>query len=369
MAPKKKATTTLKKTPAPKKQKIVEETVDEIEEYNPSLIKFPSHLNNSVRFPLATFAPKKGKKKYEILEEEAGILEFLNTTFSQTYNTKLQPNFIPPPPIEQKTNININDFPSLKFKTPQKYLPQCKKSPPFVFKERSSNKKKETFIHKDKIIEVSLFQTFTTDKANKFIINTGGPIQSLDWLPVTQSSQETSSSSQSNKTTKTTQRKSLFPSSANNNNNNNNSQLKQYLAVSSLNSFTDKHVIGKPIKYKQLLQIWDMGIQTKSWNIQTSLSDPYLAIGICHSYGSAVDVRWCKNSSFFKNSINQMGVLSVCFTDGKLRLFSIPSYEYLQTLRDKIPNFHSQFDCLLLLLYYYYYYYYYYYFNSFNFYE
>ncbi|KAG9319166.1 hypothetical protein KVV02_002462 [Mortierella alpina] len=100
--------------------------------------------------------------------------------------------------------------------------------------------------------------------------------------------------------------------------------------------------LGKQDAHPNIIQIWSMNCNT---NEQGELRDDpkaYLALCILHSYGAVFDMKWCPTGSFKEASsapdgLDRLGILAATFSDGTIRIFSVPEPG---SLRDKLgrPN-------------------------------
>ena len=139
------------------------------------------------------------------------------------------------------------------------------------------------------------------DASPHVIANTGGTVQSINWLPTRTEFEE-------------------LPA-------------PRFLALGVHQEINPLHMNGQKSSAKNMIQIWQVdGLQTP-W-VDRGHCDPSakLALGICHDYGCVLHLEWCPRTSTWEDSslwsqtgdVSFLGVLAACFTDGSLRLFCVP---------------------------------------------
>ncbi|KAI9280033.1 WD40-repeat-containing domain protein [Sporodiniella umbellata] len=126
------------------------------------------------------------------------------------------------------------------------------------------------------------------------IINTGGSIWALDFIPKT------------------------------------NSRPIQYLALGGYKSTTEQHILGDITKYPNSIQIW-------SFDGNDSNSEPRLDMCILHEFGIISDIQWCPKNHYVERK--KLGILAVVLGDGSVYILMIPHPEKIR--RDKGFDFDS----------------------------
>lgn len=121
------------------------------------------------------------------------------------------------------------------------------------------------------------------------IINTGGSIWALDFVP---------------------KKASLHDS-------------KQYLAVGGYNSTSEHHLFGKNNQCKNAIQIWQV-----SSDVDATLP-PKLDMCILHDFGVVNELKWCPFSVYEEGQ--KLGILAVLFSDGDIRVFVVPYPENIRS--------------------------------------
>ncbi|KAI8889979.1 hypothetical protein K501DRAFT_237609 [Backusella circina FSU 941] len=107
----------------------------------------------------------------------------------------------------------------------------------------------------------------------------------------------------------------------------------QYLAIGGYNTTTETHTKPQVVgEYKNAIQIWrcDMFFPGGS---------PSLDLCLLHDYGIVMDLKWCPLGSYEENagcdSWSKLGILSVLFGDGVVRICVIPHPNALRKKKGK----------------------------------
>lgn len=145
----------------------------------------------------------------------------------------------------------------------------------------------------------------------KLIINAGGTIECMSWLPIRVEYED-------------------------------NIEIPQYLAVGVHQEINPIHYYGKQNSQLNMIQIWCIYGLTTPWIKQEKEKNinqtAIFSIGICHSYGCVFQLEWCPLTSTYENESlsNQMkgkrslGLLAAGFEDGSIRIFNVPHPDTLE---------------------------------------
>ncbi|KAK0182296.1 hypothetical protein PV327_000448 [Microctonus hyperodae] len=124
-------------------------------------------------------------------------------------------------------------------------------------------------------------------------------------------------------------------------------KVNQYIAISTHSKMNDSFATGKSYKFKNIIQIWDLG------HLEHSLSHiptkPNLAYAIAHDKGTIWCMEWCpsgayenlfttNDSSHTKNSSRRMGLLAVASSDGCVHIYSMVFPEELNFVKTDGSN-------------------------------
>ncbi|KAK0084162.1 hypothetical protein PV325_007501 [Microctonus aethiopoides] len=125
--------------------------------------------------------------------------------------------------------------------------------------------------------------------------------------------------------------------------------VNQYIAISTHSKMNDSFITGKSYKFKNIIQLWDLG------HLEHSLSHiptkPKLAYAIAHDKGTIWCMEWCPSGAYenslttndnsqTKNSSRRMGLLAVASSDGCVHIYSMAFPEelnFIQTDKNNLP--------------------------------
>ncbi|KAF9169181.1 hypothetical protein BGX21_003537 [Mortierella sp. AD011] len=156
----------------------------------------------------------------------------------------------------------------------------------------------------------------TTDKTginDYYILNTGFSVWGLDWCPLPSYEQDEIEENASYVAV------GGFPDTAEN-----------CIARDQL------YPLGKQDAHPNVIQLWNMNCESDENGQLQGEAKSYLAICILHSYGAVLDLKWCPTGCFMPTGpapgdLARLGILAASFTDGTIRIFSIPDPVSLQS--------------------------------------
>ncbi|KAG0019666.1 hypothetical protein BGZ81_009635 [Podila clonocystis] len=101
--------------------------------------------------------------------------------------------------------------------------------------------------------------------------------------------------------------------------------------------------LGKQDSHPNVIQIWSVRCDTDEEGILQGDPEVYMSLCILHSYGAVLDMKWCPNGNLMEagtepGSLMRLGILAATFSDGTIRIFSIPEPKSLQTHLDIDSN-------------------------------
>ncbi|KAF9313856.1 hypothetical protein BGZ91_006148, partial [Linnemannia elongata] len=93
--------------------------------------------------------------------------------------------------------------------------------------------------------------------------------------------------------------------------------------------------LGKQDAHPNMIQIWSMNCNTNDQGMLQGNPETYLSLCILHSYGAVLDLKWCPTGGFMGASssngdLTRLGILAAVFSDGTIRIFSVPEPKSLQ---------------------------------------
>ncbi|KAF9355002.1 hypothetical protein BGX26_007090 [Mortierella sp. AD094] len=156
----------------------------------------------------------------------------------------------------------------------------------------------------------------TTDKTginDYYILNTGFSVWGLDWCPLPSYEQDDIE------------------------------ENVNYIAVGGFPDTAENCIardqlypLGKQDAHPNVIQLWSMNCKSDENGQLQGEAKSYLAICILHSYGAVLDLKWCPTGCFMPagsapGDLTRLGILSASFTDGTIRIFSIPDPVSLQS--------------------------------------
>jgi hypothetical protein len=103
-----------------------------------------------------------------------------------------------------------------------------------------------------------------------------------------------------------------------------------YLAVAGYRHMKESQSVGSFSMGPGWIQFWRFPtLMDSTLNYK---EQPHLDMVLAHDYGTVWDLKWCPRYAFLMDSgtFQRMGILSVAFGDGKIRLFPIPSPNHLK---------------------------------------
>lgn len=198
------------------------------------------------------------------------------------YSSSVYPQWVP----------LITDWTLLSASDSVKYLPKERHSPRFEIR-------REAFPEALQIHQLHRFEALPLDSRawdlNFFV---GGPVWSLDWGPTP-----------------------------------NGSLSNQHVALYANSSALDLHKLNQIHREPALLQVWNLGPLQST---KRSLFQPALAYGVALDFGCIWDMKFCPSGSWEDPTapvkvprMARMGLLAAAFSDGKVRVFSLPHAEDL----------------------------------------
>ncbi|KAF9310853.1 hypothetical protein BG003_008034 [Podila horticola] len=93
--------------------------------------------------------------------------------------------------------------------------------------------------------------------------------------------------------------------------------------------------LGKQDSHPNVIQIWSVHCDTNEEGMLQGDPEVYMALCILHSYGAVLDLKWCPNGNLMEagtepGCLMRLGILAATFSDGTIRIFSIPEPKSLQ---------------------------------------
>ncbi|KAG0351503.1 hypothetical protein BG005_009010 [Podila minutissima] len=93
--------------------------------------------------------------------------------------------------------------------------------------------------------------------------------------------------------------------------------------------------LGKQDSHPNVIQIWSVHCDTNEEGILQGDPEVYMSLCILHNYGAVLDMKWCPNGNLMDagtepGSLTRLGILAATFSDGTIRIFSIPEPKSLQ---------------------------------------
>ncbi|KAF9298869.1 hypothetical protein BGZ88_003733 [Linnemannia elongata] len=93
--------------------------------------------------------------------------------------------------------------------------------------------------------------------------------------------------------------------------------------------------LGKQDAHPNMIQIWSMNCNTNDQGMLQGNPETYLSLCILHSYGAVLDLKWCPTgghmgASSSNGDLTRLGILAAVFSDGTIRIFSVPEPKSLQ---------------------------------------
>ncbi|KAF9390209.1 hypothetical protein CPC16_005255 [Podila verticillata] len=93
--------------------------------------------------------------------------------------------------------------------------------------------------------------------------------------------------------------------------------------------------LGKQDSHPNVIQIWSVNCETDEEGTLQGVPDVYMALCILHSYGAVLDMKWCPSGNLMEagtepGSLVRLGILAATFSDGTIRIFSIPEPKSLK---------------------------------------
>ncbi|KAF9901911.1 hypothetical protein EC991_005559 [Linnemannia zychae] len=87
--------------------------------------------------------------------------------------------------------------------------------------------------------------------------------------------------------------------------------------------------LGKQDAHPNMIQIWSMNCNTNDQGELQGSPKTYLALCILHSYGAVFDLKWCPTGGYMNaassdGDLHRLGILAAAFSDGTIRIFSVP---------------------------------------------
>ncbi|KAK3810381.1 MAG: hypothetical protein J3Q66DRAFT_66054 [Benniella sp.] len=173
--------------------------------------------------------------------------------------------------------------------------------------------------------------TNTTGVNDAYVLNAGFSVWALDWCPL--------------------------PSF----NGDEGGENKSYIAVGGFpdtaencNARDQLYPLGKQDAHPNIIQIWTMNCKT---NDEGELQgDPHASLDLCilHSYGAVFDLKWCPTGGYMEaggapGDLARLGILAGAFSDGSIRVFSIPDPDSLRKHIKKVDPMKATQETIYLL--------------------
>ncbi|TMW64730.1 hypothetical protein Poli38472_011610 [Pythium oligandrum] len=234
----------------------------------------------------------------------------------------------------------------------QKRLKQRKKDskaqPAVVSSEKSQTVERDD----GSVVFIPPFQSVSIG-GNHTALNAGGPVWAMDWLPQPSHADTTTvpESVPATKKGKASKENNTRKAGASSDNSSHRAQDNSAMSTWRLLALSthppckvvdDKmvkvtppdHYFDLPESGRGLVQIWAIPIQSASTDKSAEATQPRrlprLVYAIDHHSGVAWDMQWCPLVHKFPRSSNihdkqLLGVLAVCFGDGSLQVFEVPT--------------------------------------------
>ncbi|KAI1307348.1 hypothetical protein EDD11_004495 [Mortierella claussenii] len=92
--------------------------------------------------------------------------------------------------------------------------------------------------------------------------------------------------------------------------------------------------LGKQDAHPNMIQIWALNCNGNEEGELQGDPNVYLALCILHSYGAVLDLKWCPTGGLMEagpaeDDLGRLGILAAAFSDGTIRIFSIPDPDSL----------------------------------------
>ncbi|KAG1461298.1 hypothetical protein G6F46_004108 [Rhizopus delemar] len=160
-------------------------------------------------------------------------------------------------------------------------------------------------IERESKVEVPLFSFIKLEDHFKYkkgyILNTGGNIWGLDFVPKVASQQS--------------------------------DPLTQYLAVGGYRGAAEEHMSMDEVQptgtYKNCIQIYKLKLSAKQ-----AQTDPVLEICILHDFGVIYDLKWCPYGAYEESAnseLPKLGILTIACGDETIRTMVVPHPEVIRT--------------------------------------
>ncbi|KAF8945084.1 hypothetical protein BGZ47_003269 [Haplosporangium gracile] len=93
--------------------------------------------------------------------------------------------------------------------------------------------------------------------------------------------------------------------------------------------------LGKQDSHPNMIQIWSMNCNTNDQGELQGNPETYLSLCILHSYGAVLDLKWCPTGGLMdagssSGDLTRLGILAAVFSDGSIRIFSVPEPKSLR---------------------------------------
>ncbi|KAG0366412.1 hypothetical protein BGX24_003706, partial [Mortierella sp. AD032] len=93
--------------------------------------------------------------------------------------------------------------------------------------------------------------------------------------------------------------------------------------------------LGKQDAHPNMIQVWSMNCNTNDQGELQGSPQTYLALCILHSYGAVFDLKWCPTGGHMdagssNGDLTRLGILAAAFSDGTIRVFSVPEPKSLR---------------------------------------
>ncbi|KAG0297838.1 hypothetical protein BGZ98_000415, partial [Dissophora globulifera] len=111
--------------------------------------------------------------------------------------------------------------------------------------------------------------------------------------------------------------------------------------------------LGKQDAHANMIQLWSMNCRTNREGELQGEPKAHLDMCILHHYGAVLDMKWCPTGCFMEagseaGDISRLGILAAAFTDGTIRIFSVPDPRSLRHHLEKVVSSGTQHDTIYI---------------------
>ncbi|KAG0370199.1 hypothetical protein BGZ54_007308 [Gamsiella multidivaricata] len=120
---------------------------------------------------------------------------------------------------------------------------------------------------------------------------------------------------------------------------NNEAGNKSYVAIGGFPDTAENCIkrdqlypLGKQDAHPNMIQLWSMNCKTNDQGELRGAPSAYLDMCILHPYGAVLDLKWCPTGGWMETDtesmepgdLTRLGILAASFSDGSIRIFSVP---------------------------------------------